>query len=384
MANKIKGLYNRFTLIGELNYKEDRLMETNNSNDGRWRFTNSNFGVKTSEGNYIYCELKGMYSVNGNNIIKTYGIDNKEMIVAFEDRLNPTIVNNVASYRKTKINLTSSNENESKEFLSNHDAVPYFVEQAKLYPKVRVVVEGNCVINRYKDKQGNAKIAKKYEVQNIRLAKDEEVNKAEIECHFVFGDNAWDDSNYSKDNKKVDINSYMTFYDNVRKETFFTPMNLTLDLGYLMQKSDGKMTEDMEKMLLNMYEKNFKGQEGVYYETKWKVDVLSGSTKVEIKESDFNDNQKLQIMAGILTKEEVIAEMGRGMNGDKIDELKLIRPLNIFDGDTKRETLYTLEDFFIAENSVENKDIFKTQSVPKEADIKTAEQDINDLLFGKM
>jgi hypothetical protein len=112
--------------------------------------------------------------------------------------------------------------------------------------------------------------------------------------------------------------------------------------------------------MTDMYKRYFQAETGEYYETAWKAEVFRGSVAEEVTMEDLSEDQKLQIQFGVVTFEQVKKEMQSRKNGEKINEIKLIRPLFKFQDSKEKPianvlTKYTEENFFIPEVKTENK-----------------------------
>ena len=348
--------YGSFVFIGTPVYNEEKWYKNETSASG-YKYARLQFGIKVSDVNMPYVEIMGGFSTVKENIIKAMDKDKNNLEIAFKDRHDTNIINSVMDFKKLKVNFTSSDEKDSSIFLAEYD----FAEAIKngLPKDKRVVVIGKFEINRYKDKEGKYVVNNKYTPTKIRLAKDDEVNKAELTLGFVFDKDTLDKSRFEKEGK-MDVSAYMTTYDKVLRGNIFVPVNFVIDLDFIMARSGIAMTDSLKTGARNLIEGYFTVVGDKVMETQWKAEVLRGATVEDVTEDDLSEDEKLQIQFGMATFEEIKKQRPKKY-GDKVDEIKLLRPTNKFEDEDKKrrpnnDTDYTQDDFIIPEVGTESKD----------------------------
>lgn len=337
---KINNLYSSFKLIGTvvMSKDKDKYCKQETSKKG-YTYKKMQFGIKTSDTNTVFIELMGGYFNNGTSVIKTKDKDNNKLEIAWKDRTRQDIVDSVS--RKLKVELV---KDEIHEFLAEYDFIEYI--QQNLKSDMRIVVEGNMRIERYKDKQGKPQVITKFIPSRIRLPYDKETDSATGIVHFVYGSDCYDDGALETDNK-IYINGYVTSYNKEFGGTFFVPKTFIIngDKRHLNPELFGSRT--------GYYKQILQAKEGEYKEIKWEVTIVRGAEEVEISDDDLNEDQLEQIKFGVATREEIIKDMRNGMIQDRVDEIRLIRPKNAFENKPTNVTGYIDNDFIINEHSEE-------------------------------
>lgn len=370
MEQGIKSLYGTFVFVGTPVFSEDKLY-TSGKSEGGFVYHKVKFGLKTKDNNVLFVELSGGYNSLKNNIIYTVDNEGNKMEVNWMDRFNPTIIKSVSDMRKIKLNFETESENDSMAVLSQYDAVQEIKQN--LSKDKRIVVVGNFKVEKYKDSNGIARSSMKYIPQKIRLAKEEEINKAELTLSFVFDKESWDESRLKSENI-VDITAYTTYFDKTLtpNRNVFVQIPLVLDFNYLFESSAVHLTDEVKKIFVGLYKKYFTAKANQYFETQWKCDVIRGFDDKEITLDDLSPNQKLLIQFGRVTLEQLAKEMRNRVVGDKINEIRLNRPtLKYISEETEQPevnklTDYTDDDFYIPTIGTESLPIDEDEPVDEE------------------
>jgi hypothetical protein len=370
---KINPLYSTFNFVGTLNlFKDKGKFYSSNADDATAEYLNSrvNFAIKTSDTNMIFVELSGGYKRLSPQDIKTMDKDKNKMEVKWSDRKNPEILKDVANWRAVRINLQDSSLDDCQKFLcsigsSCYDAVEYL--KTTLQDGTRVYISGNKEYSRYKNKEGQWRIGIKYIPNIIRLAKDDEEDKAEGVESFIFDKDSWDEG-VLKTEKKVYINGYTTCYDRTigeKGETIFIPVMYTLNCEAL------DFENEQHTRIFNYFKDCFKASKKEYKATQWHCYIKRGFNMQEITMDDLNEDQKIQIQIGLKTLDEIAKEMRNGTISEKIDEVQLYAPTNGMKDNTVSElTQYVEEDFFIPESAPKEEKLTDVQE--KTEDDKTS------------
>jgi hypothetical protein len=339
--NVVTGLYGKFYLTGtpKISEVEGKYKTSGKSKDG-YEWTKLQFGIDTGidgNSNTIFVEFMGGANTVKPNVIKTKDKDKKNIEVAWKDRFEPAVVEAVSDMRKYKFTLTSDDYKDYNVFIAEDDAVKYLL--ANLSKDQRVVMSGNFKMERYK-KNGKYNYSMKYTPTTVRLAKDEDVNKAELKLGFVFGQDSWDEERLATD-KKVDVSAFFTTFDKElgeKGENVFIPIRLILNCDKI------DLSVPQHKAIFDYYKGCFDVPDGTYLETEWHCQLFRGTQQKEVTMDDLSDEQKTQISLGIASFEQIKRDMQTF--GDRLDEIRLIRPSNKFDGGVNGRTDYTIEDFF--------------------------------------
>lgn len=368
MANdkKIKGLYGSFIFVGEAMIFGDKAY-MNATSDSGYTYSKMKFGVKTKDGNIVFTELMGGYSTVKDNYVYSFGKnkDIGQMKIDWADRKDAKILEDVADFKKLKFNFEGTDENEGVSLIAEYDAVEYIHDNLK--KGTRIFVYGDVVVERYKGKDGKMITNTKYIPKKIRLAGEDEVNKAELTLNFVF-DNEVLDLDALMSEGRIDVQGYVTTYMKEVKQNIFVPASYIIDFNHLKEQMPEIHPEtgdaiDKDKMIETMkmvYQNFFKVDGDDIMLTQWKAELVTGTTQSEVSDEDFTEEQKMLIELGMLTKEQARKDL-RTRGGDRINEIRLIRPTNRLENDEGDKKInlgtdYTEEDFFIPEPQVESKE----------------------------
>lgn len=349
--SNVQPLYSTFTFIGTANLfkdKQNSRFYTSNANDATAEYLNSrmSFGVRTSDTNMPFIELSGGYKKSSPFDIKTMDKDKNKMEVKWSDRKNPNVLKDVANWRMVRINLQNSSLDDCEKFLcsigsSCYDAVEYL--KPALVEGSRIYVSGNVEYSRYKNKDGIYKIGVKYVPNIIRLAKDNEDNKAEGIASFVFDKDSWDEGALTTD-KKVYINTFVTCYDRESEQNIFIPLMYTFDCTLI------NFENEQHKRIFDYFKKCFEAKKDEYYITQWHCYVKQGFNMQDITMDDLSPTQKIQIEIGMKTFEQTVKDMQNGVVKERINDVQLYSPTNAFgDGEVSELSQYIEDDFFIPE-----------------------------------
>ena len=363
-AKKIK-LYGSFVLVGTAMVREDNFYSNKTSPKG-YNYSTVNFGVKTADGNVLYLSNMGGFSTVSANVLKPFAKDKDsgQLEIQWADRNDEGIKALVSDMAKLSVNFEDTEDKSCKTFLSEYD----FVEAIKVGLKkdMKVFVYGDIKIERYTDKQGNVKTKTKYTAKKIRLAKEEEANRADATMEFVFDKDCWDESRL-KDGK-ADISAYFMTYDRTLKENVFVPLQMVVDIETMAEntarnlgKDISEITETMKETLYTFVKNKFMAEAGEYMQTQWKCKIVSGTVQEEITMEMLNDDQRMQIELGFATLDQIKAQMRGRFGGEKINEIRLLLPTNKYVDEKTEARLATIltdfveEDFYAKTPVVEDK-----------------------------
>lgn len=211
-----------------------------------------------------------------------------------------------------------------KVFIAESDFAEYC---AKLVQSDKIAGSKFKVIGDYEvqyspDKQ---KFYTNYHVRRIELMGNDVEEKLNLKADFYFGADAWDDSNYAE-SEKVFVNGFVKYYDSSVKEFGFKPMTI--------------VTTGAEKKV-NALKKKFACDSGEIKCINLNLDVVDGSERKEIRLEDLDPEVQDDIEMGILNFETVKREMGGGIVGPRVQELRFAGL-----GSTKgaQETAYAEDD----------------------------------------
>ena len=135
------------------------------------------------------------------------------------------------------------------------------------------------------------------------------------------------------------VNGFIRNYDSDRKEEIAAPVEIWLDTTN--DDTDIKK-EKLHKLLVNQ----FTVTDESYKEIGCKVQMLNGSQKVEITEDMLNDFQKEMIELGVMTLDDIRAELSGDLYGDKVEKM-IVETVSKGYTKGRKDTLYKDSDFVI-------------------------------------
>lgn len=116
-----------------------------------------------------------------------------------------------------------------------------------------------------------------------------------------------------------------------------------LDASVFMTKENGKVGKDEDFIFYGNLEHSSKSvKHGII------VNMLDGAQKAEITEDMLTDEQKDDLECGLITMDDIRAEYGKDVYGDRIRELQFVKPARGFTKGSN-ETAYSVEDLEIPE-----------------------------------
>lgn len=334
--SEIKALYSQFTLVGEVlipNKAEQFCKPT--EKDGRIG-NRMSFAIKSSDTNSVFVELQGGYKKDGSTKVHTLDKDNKKLELNWQDRNIQTIKENVASFKKIKVQLEPTAPTE--EFLTEYDAIQHLKHLRK---GQRYEVTGDIQFGRYyNDKTNKTVNTVKYIPKTIMPVGDDVKNKAEAVIHFVFDKDSMDESRFKED-KCIDFRGYVTSYDSESKKQILLPLDMVLNgTKFDFNNQEHKEKFDFARNALKVKDKK-------YHAAQWRLGIVKGVGSEDVKESDLSDFQRTQIKLGLKSFEEIVAGLPRKA-GDKVNELRLIAPTEKY-ADGHEVVEYEEEDFIVPE-----------------------------------
>lgn len=214
-----------------------------------------------------------------------------------------------------------------KEFLSEWDFAEYLsklVVNSKI-EGMKFKVTGDVQFSYYKGEYYRTFI-----VRQVKRVTDDTPVQSEASLCYYFSDNAVD----STDEKKHLINGWVREYDRETKSYYGVPLTI---VNLAESESDVKRAKVIDKRFSI-------AESDQIYEAGIKVKIIDGSESVEITEDMLSDEQKELLEFGLTTIEEIRAEMGGSVYGDRVQETRFAGFVKGYTSGAK-ETTYTVDDF---------------------------------------
>lgn len=186
----------------------------------------------------------------------------------------------------------------------------------------------------------------------IYLAADDAEESATATLTMLFGENAIDDMSLEEKGKYY-VSGYMMEYESSMKKTIPVPVVVTIP-----NVSDD--ATEKEKKKLEAIKKKFYVDGEEFKEYGIVVNMLNGAQKVEITEDMLTEEQKDDLDCGLITMDDIRAELGGSVYGDTVKEWQFVKPAKGFTSGSK-ETAYTYEDMIIKIETEEVEDLFQDE-----------------------
>lgn len=220
-----------------------------------------------------------------------------------------------------------------KEFISEWDFAEYMIKVAqsdKMKDKL-FNVSGDYEIQYSADKN---RFYVNYHVNRVTLAAEDAEPKTEMKVDFLFGEDAWDDSNF-EETGKVLVNGWISYYDSNLKKNGFKDMTAVI-------------REDNDKKR-NALKRKFTCDEGIK-QIGLTLSVIEGAEVIELTMDMLDDETREDIECGLLDFEDVKRELGGRAIGDRISELRFaeLTPKK----NVAQDTVYTADDMHPAKAEV--------------------------------
>ena len=235
-----------------------------------------------------------------------------------------------------KSELEKSNK-KKHEFISEWDFVEFIkkVIDSGKYNDKKFFIRGNANYS-YSDK--NQKVYENYVPQRIYLADDDAEEYSTATIKVIYGADAVDETSVEEKGKYY-VSGYMMEYDNNRKSNIPVPVVVTIPVV----PTDAS---DKDKKKVEAIKRKFMVEDDTFKELGVEVNMLNGAQKVEITEDMLTDEQKEDLECGLITLDDIRADLGGSVYGDRVQEYQFAK---IARGFTKgrNDTVYTAEDMVI-------------------------------------
>lgn len=299
-----------FALCGEVKVNE-KSYKTETYDSG-WRKDIFRFGVQTGENNVVYVQLEGGMHTKKDNIVYTKNNDKQQMQVAWEDRLNPKIVEVVDKYSKIKVGIEKdiNDKTYTKEFIAPYDAVQYIHENLK--SDTRLLVKGEIQYSYY-----NEKIYKNLMVTEMYLSNNPD-GFARFTQSIVL-----ENGSVEKADGVVYLDVLIPRYVNKIKDNG-TYIEIKETVGFQQRFEVPAKTEQEKKIAKALVDKFFKVKSGNLRKMTIEGNIISGTEKVEITLNDLDKESRELIEMGILNADDVLGKMA--VKGGNIEKYVFTKP----------------------------------------------------------
>lgn len=348
-------------------------------------------GAFDDEHGDIYSFSKSTVDESGNRV------KGETLIIPFKDRLTSPKLAEVAEFKKFVIDLerpgrryklekasekikegTSLTDEELKdldiedesevnqelekskkrrhEFISGWDYIDYIfklIDSGK-YKDKKFFIRGNGEYQ-YSDK--NQRVYESYIPNRIYLAADDAEESSIATINVLFNSESLDEMSVEEKGKYF-VNGYMMEYDGNRKSNIPVPVTITIPVP--TDNADEKAKKRIEAI-----KHKFMVEDDSFKEYGAVVNMLNGAQKQEITEDMLTDEQREDLDCGLITMDDIRAELGGSVYGERIREYQFLKPAKGFTKG-RQDTVYTADDMVIkplADEVDEMEDLFDEEEL---------------------
>lgn len=266
----------------------------------------------------------------------------------------------ISSETEIESELEKSNKRRH-EFISEWDFVAFIkkVIDSEKYKDKKFYIRGNGAYS-YSDKNGN--IYESYVPNRIYLADDDKESDSTANITILYNKDSLDELSVAEKGKYF-VNGFMMEYDNSRKANIPVPVTITIPVTV-------EDVSDKEKKKVEAIKRKFAVNDDTYKELGVVVNMLNGAQKTEITEDMLTDEQKEDLDCGLITLDDIRADMGGNVYGDRIREYQFVK---LGRGFTKgrNDTVYTDDDMVIKPLGTEDEaveDLFEEETINNDDD----------------
>lgn len=224
-----------------------------------------------------------------------------------------------------------------REFISEWDFAEHIkkiIDSGK-YADKKFVIKGVCEYTYSDEKE------RMYETmipKRIYLAADEVETKAEATITMLINQDCFDDMSV-EDKGRYYISGYMMERDKNRSANIPVPVTIAL-------VAPSENADEKEKKRIDVIKNRFTVEDDSWKEIGVIVDMINGAQRTEITEDMLTDEQKEDLEYGLITMEDIRAELGGNVYGERMQEYRFQKIARGY-SNGKKDTVYTDDDMVI-------------------------------------
>lgn len=240
------------------------------------------------------------------------------------------------------------------EFISEWDYIDFIkkVIGSEKYKDKLFFIRGN---GDYQYSDNQQKVYESYIPTRIYLAADDAEPSSTATINIIFNSESLDEMSVEEKGKYY-VNGHMMEYDQNRKANIPVPVTIVISVPEDDEKGKKKAEAFKHKFMVD---------DDTYKEYGAIVNMLNGAQKTEITEDMLTDEQREDLDLGIITMDDIRAEIGGNVYGDRIREYQLVKPARGFTKG-RQDTVWTDEDMVIKaieETVPDSEDLFDEETV---------------------
>ena len=223
------------------------------------------------------------------------------------------------------------------EFITKWDYAEFIkkVIDSGKYSDAKFFIRGN---GEYSYSENNERVYESYVPTRIYLAADDAEENSTATVNILFNSESLDTMS-ADEKKKYYVNGWMMEYDNNRRGNIPVPVAVTIPLP--VEDADQKAKRRVESL-----KHKFTVDDESIKEYGVVVNMLNGAQKTEITEDMLTDEQRDDLECGLITMDDIRAELGGSVYGERIREYEFVKPARGFTKG-RQDTVYTAEDMVI-------------------------------------
>lgn len=264
---------------------------------------------------------------------------------------------------ESKDDVTAALEKSNKkrhEFISEWDYIDFIkkVIDSEKYKDKLFFIRGN---GEYQYSDNQQKVYESYIPTRIYLAADDAEPSSTATINIIFNSESLDEMSVEEKGKYY-VNGHMMEYDQNRKANIPVPVTIVIPVPEDDEKGKKKAEAFKHKFMVD---------DDTYKEYGAIVNMLNGAQKTEITDDMLTDEQREDLDLGIITMDDIRAEIGGNVYGDRIREYQLVKPARGFTKG-RQDTVWTDEDMIIKpieEAIPDSEDLFEDEVVDDDDDI---------------
>lgn len=258
---------------------------------------------------------------------------------------------------ESKDDVTTALEKSNKkrhEFISEMDYIDFIkkVIDSEKYKDKLFFIRGN---GEYQYSDNQQKVYESYIPTRIYLAADDAEPSSTATINIIFNSESLDEMSVEEKGKYY-VNGHMMEYDQNRKANIPVPVTIVIPIPEDDEKGKKKAEAFKHKFMVD---------DDTYKEYGAIVNMLNRAQKTEITEDMLTDEQREDLDLGIITMDDIRAEIGGNVYGDRIREYQLVKPARGFTKG-RQDTVWTDEDMIIKpieEAIPDSEDLFEDEAV---------------------
>lgn len=273
------------------------------------------------------------------------GDKDEKMTVEWENRLNPDVIASVPGYKHWVVDTDTfahrkqleedglddeleKSKKKRKEFIHESDFIDYLIKVLDNEKSKDMIFRINGVAD-YSYGANKDMFYRAFVPQKIIRVPDNTEQNCAGSMKLYFTEGAVDDTLTDETGDYI-INAYVGYYDQNAKMNAFAPISVKIDTGHKMA---------------NGFKKRFsKAEDEEVKELGVTVDFINGAKTVDITEDMLTDEQREAIDDGMITFEELKAELGGSTYGDRVTEIRLTGLMKGYGTSGVQDTMYSVDD----------------------------------------